>query len=244
VNARPSIRAVTFDHWDTLVHDPAGIRPRQLAGWNDVLTARGYEIERQALESAFDANWTTFEERWEANVQHGPRESTEVILAELGLTCDEVVQEELVEAFAYAGREAGLETADGAEETLGRLRDAGLKLGIVCDVGLTSSATLRDRLERFGLLGYFDHWSFSDDVGCFKPFPPIFEHAMAGLGVDDPSAIAHVGDGRRTDVAGALAMGMVAVRATWFSDRGPETGPEAHHVAGSMRDVASLLGLA
>ena len=244
MNAEPAIRAVTFDHWDTLVHDPRGIRPRQLAGWDDVLVGRGFAIERAALEAAFDANWAMFEERWEANVQHGPRESTEVILAELGLTCDEVVREELVEAFAYAGREAGLEVADGARDTLGRLRDAGLRLGIVCDVGLTSSATLRDRLERFGLLRYFDHWSFSDAVGCFKPFPPIFEHAMAGLGVDDPGAIAHVGDGRRTDVAGALAMGMVTVRATWFADRGPETGPEAHHVAGSMRDVPALLGLA
>ena len=66
---------------------------------------------------------------------------------------------------------------------------------------------------------------------------------MAGLGVDDPAEIAHVGDGRRTDVAGALAMGMVAVRATWFADRGPETGPEAHHVAATIGDVPALLDL-
>jgi HAD superfamily hydrolase (TIGR01549 family) len=228
-------RAVTFDHWDTLVHDPRGIRPRQLAGWEEVLTSRGYELERATLEAAFDANWEVFEERWEANVQHGPRESTDVILERLGLTCEEIVREELVEAFAYAGRDAGLETADGAEETLD---------GIVCDVGLTSSTTLRARLDGFGLLRHFDHWSFSDEVGCFKPFPPIFEHAMDGLGVAHPSEIAHVGDGRRTDVAGALAMGMTAVRATWFADRGPETGPEGHHVAGSIREVPTLLGLA
>jgi FMN phosphatase YigB (HAD superfamily) len=119
-----------------------------------------------------------------------------------------------------------------------------LKLGIVCDVGLTSSTTLRERLERFGLLRHFDHWSFSDEVGSFKPFPPIFEHAMAGLGIDEPAAIAHVGDGRRTDVAGALAMGMTAVRATWFADRGPETGPEADYVVADIRDVPTVLGLA
>ena len=98
-------------------------------------------------------------------------------------------------------------------------------------------------MEGFGLLRFFDHWSFSDEVGCFKPFPPIFEHAMAGLGVDDPGAIAHVGDGRRTDVAGALAMGMIAVRATWFADRPPETGtrgdvrgPDHRRGAGDPRD--------
>jgi HAD superfamily hydrolase (TIGR01549 family) len=237
-------RAVTFDHWDTLVHDPRGVRPRQLAAWLDVLEPRGYEVEREALEAAFEANWAVFEERWEANVQHGPRESVPLILEEMGLTCDAIVQEELVEAFAYAGREAGLVTAEGAAETLGALRSADVRLGIICDVGLTSSTTLRERLDRSGLLRYFDHWSFSDEVGCFKPYPPIFEHALAGLGIDDPGAVAHVGDGRRTDVAGALAMGMVAVRAAWFVDRGPETGPEAHHVAAELRAVPELLGLA
>ncbi|HEX6131348.1 MAG TPA: HAD family hydrolase [Actinomycetota bacterium] len=237
------LRAVTFDHWDTLVHDPRGIRPRQLAAWLDVLEPHGYEVERAALEAAFDANWAVFEERWEANVQHGPRESVPLILDRLGLTCDEIVREELVEAFAYAGREAGLEVAEGAAETLGSLRDAGVRVGIVCDVGLTSSSTLLDRLERFGLLHFFDHWSFSDEVGCFKPYPAIFEHALAGLGVDDPGQVAHVGDGRRTDVAGALAMGMTAVRARWFADRGPDTGPEAHHVADDIRDVPRILGI-
>ena len=238
------IGAVTFDHWDTLVHDPRGIRPRQLAAWLDVLEPHGHEVERTALEAAFDANWEIFERRWEANVQHGPRESVPVILERLGLTCDAIVQEELVDAFAYAGREAGLQVAEGAHETLEALRVAGLRLGIVCDVGLTSSSTLLERLERFGLLPFFDHWSFSDEVGCFKPYPPIFEHALAGLGIEDASSVAHVGDGRRTDVAGALAMGMTAVRATWFADRGPETGPEAHLVAAHIRDIPSLLGVA
>jgi len=238
------IRAVTFDHWDTLVHDPRGVRPRQLAAWFDVLEPHGFEVERSALEAAFEANWDVFEQRWEANVQHGPRESVPLILEELGLTCDAIVQEELVEAFAFAGREAGLVTAEGAVETLQSLKRTGVRLGIICDVGLTSSTTLRERLDRSGLLGFFDHWSFSDEVGCFKPYPPIFEHALAGLGIADASEVAHVGDGRRTDVAGALAMGMVAVRATWFADRGPETGPEGHHVAASLPEVPGLLGLA
>ena len=67
------------------------------------------------------------------------------------------------------------------------LKASGVRIGIICDVGMTSSQTLRARLEDFGVLGLFDHWSFSDEVGCFKPFPPVFEHAMAGLGVDDPA---------------------------------------------------------
>ena len=62
------------------------------------------------------------------------------------------------------------------------------------------------------LLGYFDHWSFSDEVGWYKPAPEIFRHALDGLGGVAPERAAHVGDLRRTDVAGARAMGMTAVR--------------------------------
>ncbi|MGZ8566770.1 MAG: HAD family hydrolase [Actinomycetota bacterium] len=239
----PQLRAVTFDHWDTLVHDPRGIRPRQLAAWHEVLTDAGTPVDSVDLAEAFEANWAVFEVRWEANVQHGARESTEVIVERLGLQPDPTVRDALVDAFTFAGREAGLEVAPGATETLATLKERGIRLGIICDVGLTSGATLRERMEGFGLLRFFDHWSFSDEVGCFKPFPPIFEHAMAGLGVDDAAAIAHVGDGRRTDVAGALAMGMIAVRATWFADRPPETGPEATHVARTIGEVPFVLGI-
>ena len=60
-----------------------------------------------------------------------------------------------------------------------------MRIGIICDVGLTPSRTLRRYLDGHGLLEFFDHWSFSDEVGTFKPDPAIFRHALAGLGVDD-----------------------------------------------------------
>ena len=66
------------------------------------------------------------------------------------------------------------------------LRDAGLRIGIVCDVGMAPSTLLRTHLGTHGLIDYFDHWSFSDEVGVFKPAAAIFEHALRGLGVDEP----------------------------------------------------------
>ena len=97
-------------------------------------------------------------------------------------------------------------------ETLAELRDRGVRLGIICDVGLTPSPVLRGWLDDHGVLELFDHWSFSDEVGWYKPAPQIFEHALAGLGGIAPGRAAHVGDLRRTDVGGAQAMGMMAVR--------------------------------
>ncbi len=105
------------------------------------------------------------------------------------------------------------------------LSGRGIRLGIICDVGFTPSSALLAHLERHGLVKYFDHWSFSDEVGVYKPDPRIFTHALDGLGRPDPARCVHVGDRKRTDVAGARAAGMRAVRITTaFED--PDEGPD------------------
>src|SRR5581483_4930443 len=113
----------------------------------------------------------------------------------------------------------------------------------ICDVGMTPSATLRDHLIRHGLLPLFDHWSFSDEVGAYKPAPAIFEHALDGLGGPAPERVAHVGDIRRTDVAGAKAMGMIAVRYIGVSDDQSTTDPEGDHVVAAHADLPAVLGI-
>ena len=105
-----------------------------------------------------------------------------------------------------------------------------MRIGIVCDVGMTPAPALREHLDRHDLLGRFTHWSFSDEVGVYKPDPAIFRHALDGLGGVAPERAAHVGDLRRTDVAGARAMGMTAVRYTGVFDDDSADMPEGDHV--------------
>lgn len=245
------IEAVTFDYWETLVSEGAGIdaeedgsmRSRQLRRWSEILDAAGFPVDDVAIQQAFTHNWEVFHECWRANVQHGPREGTPLMCEFLGIDPPSDVREILVESFAEVGREAPLQLAPNAEVCLRTLKDAGVRIGIICDVGMTYSPTLRARLHDFGVLELFDHWSFSDEVGCFKPFPAVFEHAFAGLDVDDPSRAAHVGDGRRTDMAGAMAMGMTAVRYTYFNDPPADTGPDGDHVVDDHAKIPVALGL-
>lgn len=246
------IEVVTFDFWETLVSDGTGLdaeeegsmRTRQLRRWSEILSEAGTPVDEESVDRAFARNWEVFHDRWRANVQHGPPEATPLICELLRVDPPPDVRAALLASFGEVGREAPLRLAPRTEDCLRELKEARVRLGIVCDVGMTSSPTLRERLDRFGVLGYFDHWSFSDEVGCYKPFPAVFEHALAGLGVEDPANAAHVGDGRRTDVAGALAMGMTAVRYTHFVDAPPESGPEAHHVLDDLAKLAAALGLA
>jgi len=245
------IEAVTFDYWDTLVSEGIGLdseqdgamRPRHLRRWSEILSESGMPVDDETLGRAFVRNWEVFHERWRANVQHRPSEATAFICELLGLDPPPEVREALLRSFAEVGREAPLQLAPGAEGCLRTLKAGGIRLGIVCDVGVTSAPTLRERLDGFGVLGYFDHWSFSDEVGCYKPFPALFEHALEGLSVDEPAKAAHVGDGRRTDMAGALAMGMTAVRYTYFNDPPPETGPDGDVVLNDHAELPATLGL-
>ena len=91
-------------------------------------------------------------------------------------------------------------------------------------------------------LDAFDHWSFSDEVGCYKPDPRIFTHALDGLGARAETT-AHVGDLRRTDIAGARAMGMTAVRYTGVYDDDSQPSPEGHIVIPDHAELLPALGL-
>jgi putative hydrolase of the HAD superfamily len=130
-------------------------------------------------------------------------------------------------------------------DTLRALKAADVRLGIICDVGMTPSTALRKVLDRFGVLDLFDHHSFSDDVAIYKPDPSIFAIALDGLG-STPATSAHVGDLRRTDVAGANGAGWTSVRyAGLFDDDGgdPDDAGVADHVIHDHADLPGVLGL-
>ncbi|MGH9184746.1 MAG: HAD family hydrolase [Acidimicrobiales bacterium] len=240
------VDAVTFDFWNTLVYEERGhLRDRRLSAWLGVLEDAGFAAERQLVEVAFDHAWDRYVEAWIANRQYQAAEAAEAILERLGYDVPPDVRRQLLDAFRSAGYEAELLLAPNVDECLRALKRADVRVGIVCDVGMTPSSALRTHLKRHGLLELFDHWSFSDEVGVYKPDRRIFEHALAGLGGVAPARAAHVGDLRRTDVAGANDMGMVSVRYTGVFDDPGEAGlPEATHVVSDHAELPAVLGLA
>ncbi len=239
-----SLQAVTFDYWNTLVfEDGLDLRTHRIAVWTDLLERAGVAVEREVLESAYASAWLRYVESWKANEQFPASAGAAHILTELGLDLEPAVREELIEVFEVSGESADLRLTEGITECLETLRRADISLGIVCDVGFTPSVVLRGHLRRHGVLDFFDHWSFSDEVGHYKPSPVIFDHALSGLGNPDPGRAAHVGDIRRTDIAGARAMGMVSVRYTGVSDDATQPEPEGDHVIAHHKELPSVLGI-
>jgi FMN phosphatase YigB (HAD superfamily) len=240
----PTIQAVTFDYWGTLVWEDGGaLRRRRADHWIDTLARAGIVVDPAAMTAAVDAAWATYVGRWESNTQYGGQDALADVLLALRVDPPADVRAAMAEAFVAAHRGAELRIADGLEDCLRALRARGVAVGIVCDVGMTPSSALLEILDERGLLPHFDHWSFSDVVGWYKPARQIFEHALAGLGGVDPGRAAHVGDRLRTDVAGALGMGMLAVRYTGAFDDRAEGFAEAHHVLASHVDLPAALGL-
>lgn len=247
--ARP-VEAVTFDFWNTLVRpDDEATRRVRAAAVQAVLVDVGVEVDDQALSDAFTRTFALHTEHWRSNRQFTYDHGVAHIVSTLELDLDEPTQERFALAYAEAAADLDMALADHVPEALLGLHDRGVKIGIVCDVGMTPSRVLRGWLERHGVLALFDHWSFSDEVGWYKPAPQIFDHALAGLGGIDPAAAAHVGDLRRTDVAGAQAAGLVAVRYRGEYDDGgaaPDDGhayPEADHVIDDHLQLLDVLPL-
>ena len=236
-----TLEAITFDYWNTLMHEDGSSLALRRELWAARLGSVGVAVAEHELDMAFEGGWRRFNEAWEANRQYRIHDAARDLLVDLGLEhLDGELHDQLVADLDVVAEKVDLSAAPGIEGCLQQLKDAGLRIGIICDVGMTPSTSLRRQLERHGLLGYFDHWSFSDDVGWYKPAPQIFSHALDGLGGVDPSKAAHVGDLRRTDVAGARAMGMTSVRYRGLADDQSDA-PEADVVCDSHADLPGLL---
>ncbi len=235
-------RAVTFDFWNTLIYEERGhLRGRRLDAWAGILEEAGFATERELLAAVFDGVWEIYLTSWHANEQFQAAQAAEQMVENLGFHVPPGVKIELIDAFVSAGKGADLHLCDGVADCIAALKDAGLKLGVICDVGFTPSHLLRAHLQGRGLLDQFDQLSFSDEVGAYKPSPVIFKHALAGLGDPPVAEVAHVGDLRRTDVAGARGMGMTAVRYTGMFDDDSTDHPEADHVIADHRLLPGIV---
>ncbi len=241
--------AVTFDFWNTLIREDSHARDRRVDAWLGLLEGEGVALERERVGDAFSATWKTFQQHWMENRSYQAPDAVSDVLDHLGLRPPAGVHDSLVEVLTDPAPEHDPLPTENIAECLAQLKDAGVRIGIICDVGLTPSRTLRRYLDGHGLLAFFDHWSFSDEVGTFKPDPAIFRHAHTGLAVEDPTRSAHVGDLRRTDIAGAQALGVIAVRYTGvFDDPGSvDDGTdrvEGDHVVFDHRELPGALGFA
>jgi FMN phosphatase YigB (HAD superfamily) len=233
------IEAVTFDFWNTIAREPPGgtMGEAREAAIAAACESCDVAVEAERLRQSLVAVGRSHQESWGRGMHFPPRRGAEVLVDALGV--EGAAREIVAEAFLTAGRGAELTLAPEIRPTLERLRADGVALGIVCDAGFTGGAILREFLDREGLLEHFSGWGFSDEVGAYKPAAEIFEAALSALDAA-PAGALHIGDLRRTDVAGARGLGMRTVRYRGVADD-REPGAEADFVLDDHRELPPLV---
>ena len=208
------IRAVLFDIDDTLLDfDPVSSRRAFSEGARrtyDYLKGRGLPVGsfkgffRMHSMLAWRMKWVARLSGREQSVRHVLRK----LCLKLKLQRDEVSQARL----GWLWYEPLVQCATVAPDvipTLTALRDAGLKLGLICNTPLQGEV-IDQHLKMEGLLEFFPTRIYSSDVGFRKPDRRIFEAALKELDVA-PDETIYVGDVIKADIGGALRAGLRTV---------------------------------
>jgi putative hydrolase of the HAD superfamily len=229
-------RAVFFDAGETLVHP----HPTFPDLFSKVLAREGYDVDTEVIRErihivsdrfahAAETNelWTTTPERSRAfwHDVYG------IFFRELGIPDTNGLIDTVYAEFTDLANYAVFEDV---VPMLRRLRDAGLRLGIISNF----EEWLERLLDQLGVGEYFDVRVISGVEGMEKPDPRIFELAMSRAGVDAASSV-YVGDSPKFDVEPAAALGMLPV----LIDR-RERFPDAPGTRiTSMQELPGVLGL-
>ncbi len=237
------IEAVTLDYWDTL-YPSANLRERlahRRRAITKLLGAYGLELPDEQVvrlykEAAREA------ERWWREEERGytTAERLRWLLTRAGATPRERCEH--VDAACDAIDEALLRfpppLLPGAADAVRALAER-FSLAIISDTGFGSGRAQDALLEQDALRRYFTATVYSMDIGHAKPRPEPFRAAVAALGAASPSRVVHVGDNERTDVGGALAAGLRAVRLDVIWRNGASA---AEFVARSFDELVAYIG--
>ena len=223
------VKTITVDLWGTLLFDgPASdnrYKKRRLADLEPLLAAAGMPVSATALDRAYDESGTYLNRIWATQRDVPVDDHIRAILAAIDPGWPQrlppALMTALIEAYARPILVVPPAVDDTALAALESLNVGGYTLALISNVMRTPGVSLRRLLERFRLLRYFQHTTFSDEVRIRKPAPEIFHltlRAVAGA----PETSVHVGDDPILDVQGARAAGMRVIQVTSSSAaRGP-----------------------
>ncbi len=160
----------------------------------------------KSLRSLFRENQSRFEELGLDDMTFAQREAAMYMkvlggrlkLAEARLKLDERFYRHLEKEYRKLGPQP--ETA----KTLKKIRDKGLKVGVLSDWPLF------DKLEQMEIKDLVDLVLNCDDIGCLKPDKRCFETYLKKAGLK-AGEVLFVGDSYSKDVLGATGAGMDAV---------------------------------
>lgn len=223
-----AIEAISFDLWDTVIHDDSDEPKRAARGLRSKAAERRHlvaqalaaqaPIDARLCDAAYNAMEAAFRHVWHyQHVTWTVAERLQVLLAGLGRELPAETTRCLTRALEEMELEVMPDPIEGVREALEALASR-YRLGVMSDAIYTPGRCLRTWLERHDLLRYFEGFAFSDEVGRSKPHRAMFDALSTALRVPH-HAMVHVGDREHNDVAGAHAAGLRAILFAGTRDR-------------------------
>jgi HAD superfamily hydrolase (TIGR01509 family) len=208
-----------------------------------ILAAAGIGVSRSALDRGYEASARYLSRVWGGYRDVPVQSHISAILTgtdpDLPGRVAAPAMAELVDAYARPVLLVPPAVDPGARAALEAIVARGYALVLVCNTMRTPGVMLRKLLEQYGLLGFFKHTTFSDEVGIRKPAPEIFALSLRAVGGDAATAV-HVGDDAVLDVEGARAAGMRVIQVRSTLGRAP-AGQRADLVIPSMRELPAAI---
>ena len=247
--AGAAIRAITFDLWDTVFIDDSdepkraaqGLAPKPIERRSLIqkFLERHEPISRELIDSAYNTVDAAFRKVWYGqNVTWTVRERLHVLLEDLGRHLPEPEFNELVRLHEDMELAVRPDLAVGVAEVLGNLHGK-YRMGVISDAIFSPGRALRQLLAHYDILQFFDAFVFSDETGCAKPNPTVFETAAAALGVK-LAEVVHIGDREQKDIKGPHAVGARSILCTVVKDRGSQS-TKADAICSNFRDLPAIL---
>lgn len=229
-----TIRAVLFDLDGTVL---AAGRPTSdpVEAASSALAAFGVSAPAETLLPALQAAIPPYVPGEIAVVEPFGR-SLGLALRSLGIDAPETGLEAATRAM-YGTLVAHDRVFDDARALLASLRYRGFATAVVTNANFPGSL-VREHLADLGIAAYFDAAVSSSDAGFGKPHPAPFARALALLGIPVGEAL-FIGDREETDIVGAHAAGLTAVRI----DRDHAGGPTlAVATISRLTELVALIG--
>jgi putative hydrolase of the HAD superfamily len=208
------LKAITFDFWMTLYRDTKTAHEKRKRARRKLLAqflaTRGRGASMSERRCAWEHANNLYDEWWRKfHRSLTTKQRLEVVLNHLEVRYLPDELRDLSRAYEDLTGIAPPRLIRGVRETVPRLAEQ-YRLAIICDTGITPGRVLRSILAQDGLLPYFKHCVFSDEVGRTKPHIDNFQLALRKLRARPQEAV-HVGDLIRTDIRGAQGAGMHAL---------------------------------
>ena len=212
-----SIKLISFDFWSTLYHNSPSLSEKQTYVILQLLKRTGEGgITESSVRKATDRAWGEWHKLWvEKNITLGVNEWLTFVLENLQVEPhNEYVSDccDQLQSLVFTGNTLEVPGVRSALDILNKQ----YRLSIISDTGLESGAFLRNLLKK-DKLDLFDYYIFSDELGRSKPHNSGFKTLLTYFHLN-PDEVVHIGDTRRTDIAGAKALGINTIRFSGCKD--------------------------